>query len=94
MRPHPQVRWVQWQPIAGGIAVRCDVCGAAGSVPSPQAADAFAAQHAAHQSAARGHYGLGDMVARATSALGATPCKPCEQRRHDWNQRFPRVWRR
>lgn len=30
--------------------------------------------------------GLGDLIARATKALGATPCTPCEERRRRLNQ--------
>lgn len=93
-QPHPQVRWVVWGRTTQGFVVRCTVCGAAATAGSPQGVDAFAAAHQAHQSPAQTHYGAGDLVARATKALGVEPCTPCEQRRRDWNQRFPRLWPR
>lgn len=33
--------------------------------------------------------GAGDVVARATSAMGIQPCPPCEQRRQKLNRWFP-----
>lgn len=94
MNRHPQVQWVLWQPTTAGFVVRCSACGAQGSVGTPQLVDTFAAQHQEHRSPAQGHYGAGDLVARATSALGIQPCTPCEARRAALNQALPKLWRR
>lgn len=59
-----------------------------------QVADAFARTHAAHQSASQTHYGLGDLVAKATSAVGIKPCAPCQKRQAQLNGMFPQVLRR
>lgn len=61
-----------------------------------QAADQFARVHSAHQSAAPQptHYGAGDLIAKATGALGIKPCSPCEARRRALNGLLPNVWKR
>lgn len=74
--------------------VRCSACGAASGPLTPAAADAFVRGHLEHRSAAPGHLGAGDVVARMTKAVGIEPCTPCEARRQWLNERFPRVWRR
>lgn len=74
--------------------MRCTACGAQATAGAPAGVDAFAQSHQEHQSAAQGHYGAGDMVARATKALGIEPCTPCEARRRQLNGLFPRLWRR
>lgn len=63
---------------------------------SGQAADQFARVHSAHQNPAPQptHYGAGDLVAKATGALGIKPCAPCDKRRQQLNGLFPNVWRR
>lgn len=94
MTRHPQVSWILWQRTTGGFSARCEACGATVSAPSPQGVDAFAQAHLEHRSPAQGHYGAGDLVARATKALGIAACSPCEARRQAMNQAFPRVWRR
>lgn len=33
--------------------------------------------------------GLGDLIEKATSALGIEKCEPCEQRRINFNKMFP-----
>lgn len=94
MNRHPQVQWIFWQPTTQGFVARCQACGVGVAVGSPQEVDAFAAQHQQHQSSVQGYYGAGDLVARATGALGLKHCTPCEARQHQLNQRFPRLWRR
>lgn len=91
---YPRVSWVHWMPTPQGLALRCTVCGATGGALSEQEAHAFAAHHREHVSASPEHYGAGDMVARATKALGMETCTPCEKRRRMLNQMMPRVWRR
>lgn len=93
---HPNVSWITCDAIAGGLFVcRCDVCGVAMQGPAPaMQADAFARAHAAHESASPTHYGLGDLAARATSAIGIKPCSPCEARRRALNGLMPQVMRR
>ena len=34
--------------------------------------------------------GLGDIVAKVTTAIGIQPCKDCEERQKKWNFAFPR----
>jgi hypothetical protein len=96
---HPNVPWVHCADAGPNTRLRffcmCRVCGA--EMPSygtPQQADAFAAAHAAHQSASPTHFGLGDLVAKATGTLGIKPCTPCEARRRAMNNAFPQVLRR
>jgi hypothetical protein len=94
MNRHPSVQWVLWAQTTQGFVVRCEACGSQGALGALQQVDAFASQHREHRSAAQGHLGLGDVVARATKAIGAKPCTPCEKRREQLNGLFPRVWRR
>ena len=94
MQRHPQVQWILWQQTAGGFTARCEACGVTVSTSSPQGVDAFATDHQAHASPSAGHYGAGDLVARATKALGIEPCTPCEARRRQLNGLFPRVFPR
>lgn len=94
---HPNVPWVTCGPSIGGSSwwCKCTVCGAdMGQFGSAQAADMFARVHSAHQSASPTHYGLGDLIAKATSAVGIKPCSPCEARRRAMNGAFPQVMRR
>lgn len=50
---------------------------------------------AQHFAQAHAHpYGLGDMVQRATSAMGIQPCEPCEERKRMMNGWAPNVWPR
>jgi len=94
---HPNVSWVLCGQSIGGSSWQCScqVCGAQmGSFGSAQAADAFARVHSAHQSASPTHYGLGDLIAKATSAVGIKPCSPCEARRRAMNGAFPQVLRK
>ncbi len=63
------------------------------ALASAQGADRFAQVHAQHEPRPT-HYGLGDMVARATGALGIKPCAPCKQRQAQLNGFMPRVLRR
>jgi hypothetical protein len=94
MQRHPQVQWVIFQAGPRGIDVRCEVCGAAAGSLNPAGLHQFAGAHRQHVSRATGHYGAGDMVARATKALGMETCTPCEKRRMMLNGMMPRVWRR
>lgn len=94
MNSHPNVSWVMWEVTPRGIQVQCNVCKASGLAANPQQADAFAGQHAQHQSAAQGYYGAGDVVAAATKRLGIESCTPCEARRRAMNGWFPKVWKR
>ncbi len=93
---HPNVSWVNCQVgPRGAFRCVCLVCKAAmAEFGSGQAADAFARAHAAHQSENPTHYGLGDLIAKATGALGIKPCSPCEARRREANRMFPQVMRR
>jgi hypothetical protein len=49
-------------------------------------------QIAADRSAAQGYRGLGDLVHRAASAVGAERCTPCAQRQVALNRALPRLW--
>ena len=40
------------------------------------------------------HLGLGDVIAKATKALGFEPCAGCEERRQKLNRLFPNVMKR
>lgn len=94
---HPNVPTVHCQQGPGVYLCTCQICGASMGHPgSGQAADQFARVHSAHQPAAPAptHYGAGDLVAKATGALGIKPCSPCEARRRALNGLFPNVWRR
>jgi hypothetical protein len=90
---HPNVSWVVCEnPAPGVFRCVCQVCNAAMAAnASGQAADQFARVHSAHQSASPTHYGLGDLVAKVTSAVGVKPCSPCEARRRQMNGWAPRV---
>lgn len=95
---HPAVPWIVFQPVPGGVTLRCEVCNATATL-TPQQADAFARQHAAHRSASPTHMGLGDVVAKVAQpvarALGRTEtCLPCERKKHALNSLVPRAWRR
>lgn len=92
---HPQIPWVLWQRTTTGFAVHCRACKASAAAGTPEGVDAFAGAHQQHQSASPTHYGAGDLVARATKAMGlGKPCTPCEARRAALNARFPQLWRR
>lgn len=92
---HPQVEWVVVASIpGGGTRLGCQVCHASLDAYATTEASRFVANHAAHESSEPTHYGLGDVVTKATSALGLKHCTPCEQRRRLMNQLAPRVWRR
>jgi hypothetical protein len=95
---HPNVPWIVCEQSAPGVfRCACQVCHASMQSPgSGQAADQFARVHSAHQNPAPQptHYGAGDLVAKATGALGIKPCAPCDKRRQQLNGLFPNVWRR
>jgi hypothetical protein len=91
---HPQAPWIEFVKSPEGIAIRCTVCQTAAVRLAPQQADQFVRNHTEHRSDAASHYGAGDLVARATKAMGITPCTPCEARRRALNEMFPRAWRR
>lgn len=95
---HPNVSWIVCDQNAPGVfRCACQICGASMQSPgSGQAADQFARVHSAHSSPAASptHYGAGDLIAKATGALGIKPCSPCEARRRALNGLFPNVWRR
>lgn len=58
-------------------------------------ADRFAQVHSAHQQAsAPSHYGLGDVIAGMTKAVGIKPCTPCQKRQQQLNGMLPRLFRR
>ena len=40
------------------------------------------------------HMGLGDVIAKATKAVGFEPCVGCEERRKKLNRLFPRIMKR
>lgn len=40
------------------------------------------------------HLGLGDLIAKATKAVGFEPCEGCEERRKKLNRLFPKIVRR
>lgn len=94
---HPRVSWIACDnPAAGVFRCVCQACGAAMQTPGgAEAADRFASVHAQHEPARPpSHYGLGDLVARATGAVGIKPCAPCKQRQAQLNGVLPRVLRR
>jgi hypothetical protein len=41
-----------------------------------------------------GHIGLGDVIARATSALGIPTCSACQKRQQLLNNAFPKVMKK
>lgn len=91
---HPRVQWVHLhQQPDGSIVCACNVCHVQAHARSPREVEAFASQHAAHQSSAT-HYGAGDLVAGVTGALGMKPCSPCEARRLAMNRMLPNLFRR
>ncbi len=93
MNAHPQVPWVHYSQIRPGVfQCVCQSCGARSSLLDGTQADAFAHAHA-HQPAPT-HYGAGDLIAKATGALGIKPCTPCKARQEAMNRLMPRVWRR
>jgi hypothetical protein len=69
----------------GTFLCQCPRCGAQGRVRSPVD---FARGHRCQ------YYGAGDLVAKATGALGIKPCKPCEKRKQQLNGLVPRFWRK
>lgn len=75
-------------------SVECEVCGEWTQAP-PGTADVarFIRQHSEHRSSDT-HYGLGDVIAGATKAVGVEPCTPCEERRRQLNALLPNLWRR
>lgn len=103
---HPAVQWVSFGPsqISGEWAVECAACGTVelidvirqnGHMLIDQAGvNEFASEHREHTSAAQSHYGLGDVFASMTKAVGAEPCTPCEARRRAMNEMLPKVWPR
>lgn len=94
MQVHPQVQWVHYAQVAPGVyQCVCQQCGARSGNASGQQADAFARTHA-HKPAQPTHYGLGDLIAKATGAVGIQPCTPCEARKQAANRLLPRLWRR
>lgn len=97
MTPHPGAPWVEyWRALRTGYVVRCTRCGAQASAPGLDGVNAFARDHHEHRApqAPPTHYGAGDLVARATGALGIAPCQPCKKRQAQLNGLFPRVWKR
>jgi hypothetical protein len=94
MNLHPIVRWVHWGRRGDQFFVRCTVCNQADWFGSELGINGFAHAHRAHESSSITHYGAGDLVARAASAVGLESCEPCEKRRSQMNRLFPRVWRR
>lgn len=94
MQRHPHVQWVFYEPTPAGLMVVCQVCSMQAGPTTPAGVHQFAAAHREHVSAAQGHYGAGDLVARATHALGFESCTPCERRRRLLNQMMPRVFPR
>jgi hypothetical protein len=96
LHTHPEAPWIHGALHAqtGRHYVRCDTCGVEGFLPPGVSHETFVAQHRGHAPPQASHYGLGDLVARATSAVGIKPCTPCEQRKQMLNGLFPRVWRR
>lgn len=91
---HPRVRWVRLTQLPNGAVVcQCEACRNDAIASTKQDIEAFAAQHAQHQSSPT-HYGAGDVVAGITSAMGIEPCTPCERRRQMLNGALPRLFRR
>ncbi len=73
-----------------GYAARCERTGDTAWCPSELALNQFAARHAGHA----GYYGAGDLVERATHALGLEQCAPCAAQQAWLNRAVPRAWRR
>lgn len=69
----------------GAFAMECQ-CGARAVVAHPSQFQ--------HQCRVPTHYGAGDLIAKATSAVGIKPCAPCEKRKAMMNNLFPKVWKR
>jgi hypothetical protein len=94
---HPQVHWITLQYYdqqTPCYLMTCTVCGQQVYAFNDAQVTGFVQAHAEHRSAAPSHYGLGDVVARATKAVGIAPCTPCEQRRRMLNGMLPKVMRR
>lgn len=91
---HPDVSWIQCQAVGPGLFVcRCTVCGQQmAQAGTAEAADQFADLHSAHESASG--WGLGDIIAKLTGAVGLKPCAACERRRRQLNGLAPRVFKR
>lgn len=77
----------------GAVVAACPGCGAQYALHPHLAAQQAASLQQQH-AACPEHYGLGDLVAKATSAVGIKPCQPCKQRQAALNRMAPRVWRR
>lgn len=91
---HPRVRWVRLTQLPNGTVIcQCDVCQQSAVANTAGHIEAFAGQHAQHQSSPT-HYGAGDVIAGVTHRMGIKPCTPCEQRRRMLNGVLPRLWRR
>lgn len=95
---HPNVPHVICAQAGPGLfQCQCQICGAQMGSPAPgQGADRFAQVHSQHQQAAPqpSHYGLGDVIAGATKAVGIKPCAPCQRRQQTLNGWLPRLFRR
>src|SRR3989304_977683 len=87
-------KWVTVTNAGRQFVLHCEVCNARAMAHDRRGIDDFIRDHDQHRSAAPGHYGLGDAVARMTSAVGVEPCTPCERRRMMLNGPAPRLRRR
>lgn len=84
---------VQQHP-QGGYVCRCSQCGQSARLAHPSQFQGHRCVVRQTSQPADQYYGAGDIVAKATGALGIKPCAPCEKRKAMLNGMFPRVWRK
>jgi hypothetical protein len=89
---HPQFPWIQVasHPQSGWI-IHDTRDGARFHAASEHAYHSIIAQRSNQQ---LNRMGAGDLVARATHALGIEQCTPCAQRQAALNQALPNLWRK
>lgn len=86
--------WISLQRFPGGAIVQCQACGAGGRMNGEDAVRKFISGHTQHNSPSPGHYGAGDLIAKAAQAVGIKGCAECEKRRVRANRALPRVLKR
>lgn len=85
--------WIKIDRFPGGAVLSCTACDAGGRLTG-HAVEQFIEAHTDHTSPTPTHYGAGDVVARATQALGIKKCSGCEQRRVALNRAIPKIMKR
>jgi hypothetical protein len=89
---HPQFPWIQVaNHPQGGWVLHDSRDGTQIYAPNEHAFHTFVAQRSNPQLS---RMGAGDIVARATHALGIEQCTPCARRQAEMNAMLPNLWRR